>query len=297
MYAAVRVQLPDGSTDHLVPGDLIGRTWTAALRLDDPHVSEAHALVSLRGESLVLLSLRRRFLVDGHPADQVELAPGQRLRFSPESEIVVLDVTLPGAVLALEGPGLPTQTLVGPCSLVCAPHLRLTPGVAAGALAVLWNDGEGWRARIRDGAPVVLRAGSALQVDQHLLRVVSVPLSRAGQAQTRANLDAPLTITAYFDTVHLARAGAQPVVVSGLQARVLSELVATRAPLGWEDLAAGLWPEIPDRDALRRRWDVLMVRLRGRLREAGVRPDLIQSTGVGLVELVLRPDDRIEDRT
>ena len=52
MRASVRLRLPDGTIETLYAGDLIGRTWAAALRLDDPDVSEAHAMVSLRGERL-----------------------------------------------------------------------------------------------------------------------------------------------------------------------------------------------------------------------------------------------------
>lgn len=46
MRANVRLLLSDGRSEVLGPGDIIGRMWSATLRLDDPHVSEAHALVS-----------------------------------------------------------------------------------------------------------------------------------------------------------------------------------------------------------------------------------------------------------
>jgi pSer/pThr/pTyr-binding forkhead associated (FHA) protein len=49
MLATVRLRLPDGSTTTLAPGDIIGRMASAALVLDDGRVSEAHAMVSLRG--------------------------------------------------------------------------------------------------------------------------------------------------------------------------------------------------------------------------------------------------------
>ena len=77
----------------------------------------------------------------------------------------------------------------------------------------------------------------------------------------------------------------------------LSELVAVGAPGPWEDIAASLWSEVSDRNQLRRRWDVLLFRLRQRLREGGVRPDLLRSSRVGLVELVLLPGDVVEDHT
>ena len=144
MRASVCLRLPDGSVDHLAPGDIIGRVWTAALRLDDPHVSEAHALVSLRGRSLRLLALRGRFLVDGQASSETELLPGQRLRFSPETELTVLSVELPEQVMGIEGDSLPPQILAGTCSLSLWPHPRLSPGSLADADAILWSTGDGW---------------------------------------------------------------------------------------------------------------------------------------------------------
>ncbi len=67
MRAFVRFQLPDGTQRDLYPGDIIGRLWSAALHVDDARVSEAHALVSLRGRELQLLALRGRFAVDSTP--------------------------------------------------------------------------------------------------------------------------------------------------------------------------------------------------------------------------------------
>ena len=64
MRARVRLRLDSGEVRQLVSGDIIGRIWGAALRLDDPQISEAHALVSMRGTALKLLALRGRFVVD-----------------------------------------------------------------------------------------------------------------------------------------------------------------------------------------------------------------------------------------
>ncbi len=46
------------------------------MSLDDPRISEAHALLSLRGGALHLLSLRRMIAVDGKPVSGVELRRG-----------------------------------------------------------------------------------------------------------------------------------------------------------------------------------------------------------------------------
>jgi hypothetical protein len=69
-------EAPGGRIWHLRPGDIVGRMPTAALQLNDPRVSEAHGLVSLRGYRLRLLSLRGRFAVAGRPTTDLELEPG-----------------------------------------------------------------------------------------------------------------------------------------------------------------------------------------------------------------------------
>jgi len=45
------------------------------------------------------------------------------------------------------------------------------------------------------------------------------------------------------------------------------------------------------------RWDGSLGRLRARLGEAAARPDLVRSSGIGNVELLLGPSDIVEDRT
>jgi hypothetical protein len=113
MLASVRLRLPDGSTTTLSPGDIVGRMASAALVLDDPRVSEAHALVSLRGAELQLLALRGMFAVNGEPSSKIVLQPGQRLSFAEGLALEVEAVQLPDTLAALEGDGLPTQVLGG----------------------------------------------------------------------------------------------------------------------------------------------------------------------------------------
>lgn len=295
MSASATFRLPDGSAESLWAGDIIGRTWSAALRLDDPEISEAHAMVSLRGEQLWLLALRRRFLVSGKPTDGVILSPGLRLRLAPQVELVVLAVTLPETVLGLAGAGMPPQALPGGCSLRVDPHPRLVPGFHADAVAQFWSTEGRWRGR-QEGRDFDLAPGTTVQSPAGPLQVVEIALSHAGQRPTRAG-EGPLRIVASYDTVQLHRGDGGVVVLAGQLARVVSELVAVRQPLAWEELARPQWPHIDDRDALRRRWDGLLGRLRDRLREEGLRTDLVASTRVGLVELVLREGDVAEDRS
>ncbi len=296
MHAWVRFRLPDGRTATLTPGELVGRTWSAALRVDDPHVSEAHALVSLRGEALVLLPLRRRLYVDNRPVDAVTLTGGQRIRLAPHIELVVEELAVPDHVLALEGDGLPAQALGGTCSLVLLPQPGLEPGLLDRASAVFWpNDGR-WRMRVAGGEDADLDEGTSFQVDGRRFRGVRMALASAGQTPTRVDGYGPVRIVAQYDTVHIHRGNGPPLVLTGQMARLVSELVAVGNALAWEEVAGALWPQLGDRDVLRKRWDVLLVRLRERLRDGGVRPDLVQSTRSGLVELVRQEGDTVEDR-
>lgn len=297
MHASVRIRLSDGRTDTLCAGDLIGRTAAAALHLDDPHISEAHAMLSLRGEQLWLLALRRRFLVEGRKVDALPLSVGQRVRLSPQVELLVESVSLPSSVLGLEGPGLPAQTLPGTCGLVFDPHPRLAPGAPASAAAVFWVVGDQWRARVAGGSPVDLEPGSALLIDGRLWTAVAIDLDSAGHSHTRGALQGPLRLVCSYDTVQVHGPGDEVLVLAGQMTRVVSELAAIGQPVDWPELAQPHWPHLTDRAILRRRWDGLLGRLRDRLRAFGVRTDLVSSSRIGLVELVLCEGDVVEDRS
>jgi hypothetical protein len=250
MPASVRLRLPDGTTETLYAGDIIGRTWAAALRIDDPEVSEAHAMVSLRGEQLWLLALRRRFQVEGRSADAAMLGAGLRLRLAPAVELEVEAVELPVAVLGLSGPGLPTQALPGGCSLVFDPHARLAAGTVPDAAAWFWTTSGCWRARW-GGQDVDLVPGTSIPTVLGEYRVVEVALSAAGHQPTRAG-DGPLRVVASYDTVQVHRADGEVLVLAGQLARVVSELVAVGQPLSWEELARPHWPHIEERDEIGR---------------------------------------------
>lgn len=298
MRATVQLKLSDGSVVHLGPGDVIGRMWTAALRLDDPGVSEAHALISLRGHALKLLALRGRFLVNDQPETEVDLAAGQVLRLSRETTVTVTEVDLPDAVLAIEGDDLPQQVLAGTAALWMRPAPRLVRGYDPRADALLWTSGESWRLRLASQPPQTLHPGDRWTIGERTFRVVALPLSRAGQPQTvrQKGVDMPMTIIAQYDTVQIRRAGMPPTLLSGQAAQVISELVAADGPMAWDVLARELWRGRHSRDQLRRKWDVCLLRLRRRLADAAIRADLIQ-VGSGQVELVTLPGDTIEDRT
>ena len=109
MRAFATLLLPDGKLHAIAAGDIVGRLPSAALFLEDERVSEAHALVSLRGREPKLLSLRGRLIVDGKPCTETVLEEGMVIEPAPGLELSGAGVRLPDAVLSLEAPGLPWQ--------------------------------------------------------------------------------------------------------------------------------------------------------------------------------------------
>lgn len=299
MHPTVRFVLPDGDTRELHPGDLIGRLASAALHLDDERVSEAHALVSLRGRSLQLLGLRGRFVVDQKPTSTVTLVPGLEIELARDLFLGVEDVELPASVLALEGDELPRQVLSGVCSLLLEPRPRLVTRWRSDAAAWLFSTGSEWRLRLPGVAPQPIGPGDAFTIEGGSFRCVPTAIEAAAQSPTRVGSGAyrPLRIEARFDTAHIHRPGEEALILSGLSARILSELVAFDGPVNWEVIAGEIWPADEGDTPLRSRWDTNLMRLRRKLRDAHVRSDLVRSDRRGQVELVLYEGDRVEDRT
>lgn len=290
-------RLPDGSSRTVAPGDLVGRLWSAAIQIDDPRVSEGHALLSLRGGDLWLLALRRRLALDGRSLAEVRLAVGQRIALAQGLEIVVEAVELPDVVLALAAPGLPTTMLPGVCSLHVRPQVVLSARHDPDAPCILWDSGDGWR-RMQGGRVSPLHAGDSWTVDGVPFAALTMAVRGAGLSPTRVTggIDPPLRIVAAWDTAQVQSGDSPPAVFGGVHARILSELVALGGPAAWDVVAREVWPDEDDTWALRKRWDVNLGRLRARLREAGIRTDLVRAVGTGQVELVLRRHDVVEDR-
>lgn len=256
-------------------------------------------MVSLREKELRLIALRGAFAVMGKPTSEVALAPGMEILLARGLVLEVEAVHLPDAVMGLEGEGLARQILPGVASLVLGPELRLVRGFVEGAAAWVWRTGDAWRLRLGEQAALPLVLGQTFQVGTATLRAIEVPLAAAGQAPTRQQgaVDQPLKLLAKFDTVHIQQEGKGVAVLSGVPARIISELVALRGPVHWTVLVAQLWPREPDPEVQRSRLDVNLSRLRRKLRECQVRSDLVYTDGTGQIELLLYPHDQVEDCT
>lgn len=296
MRVCAVLRTPDGREVAVGPGELVGRSHIARLRLDDPRVSEGHALLSLRGERLLMLALRGRLVVEGRRLDEVSLRPGLVVHLARDLAVEVVAVRLPRRVWGVEGPGLGRQALPGATGLALGPHPRLVHPTDADAVAWLWTSDGRVQLRTPD-TERTLAVGDVFTIRGQPLTVVEMPLHRGRhtEAGTRPGGHG-LRIVVRYDTVHIHRPGREPAVLEGLTARMVGELVAFDAPVGWKVLSELLWPE-PVREALlRKRFDNAMWRLRQRLEHAGIRRDLVRTTGVGLVELLLDPDDVVEDQ-
>ncbi len=290
------LRLPDGRVVALGHGDFIGRVWTAALVLDDPRVSEGHAMVSLRGGELWMLALRRRIALDGRSVGEVRLRAGQAIELADRLVLFVDRVELPSEVLAVEADGLPPVALPAVATLRGRPRPAVVGRHEPDAPCALWTTGEGWR-RSADGGSVPVSAGDSWSVEGVAFRAVMLPLGGGGETRMTGGVDAPLRITVAFDTAQVQRGSDPPILLAGQSARILSELVAVDGPASWEALAREMWPDEVDDHQLRKRWDVAIGRLRARLREGRVRADLVKAAGTGQIELVLHQGDVVADKS
>lgn len=287
---------------RLDPGGLVGRLRAADLRIDDPRVSEAHAYVSLRDGVLKLLALRGGLAVRGRLVREVTLATGLEITLakgSPPLVLRVLNVQNADTMLAIRGPGLEPEALAGGrcLSLQIDDAPRLQEGFRPDAPATFWTDGEGWVARVEGHPPQRLQAGTRLECGGREFEIVEIAVRLAHTAQTDldGSLASPVRIEGFFDTVHVHRTGQPALVLTGAPARLIYELGTIGQPVWWRDVAATLWPDDVSDSKLRKRWDVLLVRLRKRLADAAIRPSLVQADGAGKVRLLLERADVFTD--
>lgn len=298
MRPTVTFRLPDGSHHTLEHGDLIGRVALAALPLDDPRISEAHAFVSLREGRFWLLALRRLVAVGGRPVAEARLDHGVQVELADGLSVTVEALCLPERVWVIEAAGLPRAMLPSVCSLAAVPRPQLVARVEPDAHTVVWASTVGWMVR-QGGQDRLLADPDRFDVDGVAFTVRTVPLEAGGPGVTLmpGGVHAPLRVIAHYTTAQILRDGEPPLVLPGVQARIVSELIALAGPAPWAVVAREIWPDEPDDIALRKRWDVALARLRQRLRAERVRPNLVRASGDGLIELVLAPGDTVEDRT
>ncbi len=279
-------------------GSVIGRMPTANVVVPDPRVSEAHALVSLRGRSLRLMALRGTLLIEGREVDAVELRPGLEVELAEGLTLTVVAVELPTHTLMLCG-AMPdtTELMAAVYSLAAEPAgVRVLVGYLDGAAGHLWwSGGLAWIRR-GGGEAEPLSVGR-WQVAGHTLRVVRVPLSNTSETWSASGQRSPrLVLRAYYTSVHIQHADGTA-VLTGKPANLVSELVRFGKPVPWEIVAREIWGQEGERGLMRKSFDSTMWRLRSQLHELDLRDDLVRLDGNGNVELVLHRGDQVIDET
>ena len=127
---------------------------------------------------------------------------------------------------------------------------------------------------------------------------MAVSLLEASSPATRAGgVRPPITIEAQFDTVHIHRDRVPALRLSGIAARIVSELVVFDGPVSWHVVAGEIWKDETERILLRRKWDISLARLRKKLRDSGLPPDLVRADRTGNVELTMELGDKVVDKT
>lgn len=287
-------RLSDGRRVAVPPGGLVGRGTAATLRIPDPRVSEVHALVSLRGRELRLVALRGRLEADGLPEDDVILAVGQHLELGGAATLVVDALSLPEDVLAVDLGGALRELCAESYSLVLGPAPDLVPRFVPEAAAHLWSADEGWMVRPAGGAVVPLVEGRPVAVGGLELVARRVPLAAAASSATIGPREA-LRLVCRTTTVHIHRGRREPVTIDARAGQLLSELALMGAPVEWAVVARELWPGEREPMRLRNNFDAVLARLRARLREHGIRDDLVRTDGRGNVEVFLGRGDEVVD--
>ena len=297
MQAHVKLRTADGRVHEVAAGGIIGRLAGAALVLPDPRVSEAHAMVSLRGGALHLLTLRGRFAASGRTPSSLELSVGQRIDFARGLSVEVVDVILPDRVRAVQLDDGPPMPLSGVNSLVRAGGGSLIQRYEADALAVIWSQDGSWWWRPAQGEAALL-PDEGFEIGGLRVRCCEVRTQRldAGATRQQGAVGAPLRLVCHYDSVQIHREGQPPLTISGNGARIISELVAFGAPVEWQTLAAEIWSGETSEHRLRRKLDQTLLRMRRKLVSGRIRPDLVRNDGSGKMELVLVRGDVVEDR-
>lgn len=297
----------NGACSTVYPGSLLGRLAKADVVIPDPRISEAHAMVSLRGRTLRLLALRGGLTAHGREVDALTLEPELQFELAEGLLVTVEGVELPTHSLVLcgteQGPvelGASTYSLL-PADDPRSRRLRLVTGYVPDATGHVWYSGESLWIRLggQDAEPI--QPEGRWTIAGCTLRVILVPLDGihdtvsgdSGGSVARANL----TIVARYTSVHLLR-GTVTSVITGRPAVLISELVRFGGkPVPWETLARQVWGDRFDREQLRDNFDATIARLRRQMRELDVRQDLVLLDGSGNVDLVLYPGDRMVDES
>lgn len=279
-------------------GDIIGRSSQAALCIDDPRISEAHALLSLRGSALMLLALRGRFRFRGEIVSEIELRPGMDIELYKECWLHCEEVVMPESLLGLHVPGMAPVMLTHTSSLFLnleSGARTLQPGYASKADVVFWSLGDTWSHRVQGGQAEPLHAGDVIRVAGLEIQTHSVAVRDASTLPTKQTDRTSLRLEIAPKSVKVhASAHTKSIVITGIPGKILACVARSAHPQTWDEVAHQVWDsEACMPSALRRRFDVGLLRLREKLHQLELPADLMHMDGSGLISLRLEGDDTV----
>lgn len=279
-------------------GDIIGRSNQAALCIDDPRVSEAHALLSLRGSALMLLALRGRFRFRGEIVSEIELRQGMDIELYKGCWLHCEEVVMPDSLLCLNVPGLARTMLTHTSSLFLnletGAH-SIQPGYASRADVAFWSLGDNWSYRVQGGSTHSLNAGDDINVAGICIQTEAVPVHEASVTRTKQTDRTSLRLEVAPKSVKVhASAHTNSLVITGIPGKILSCVARSEHPQTWDEVAHQVWANEPcTQSSLRRRFDVGLLRLREKLHQLDLPSDLMHMDGSGLISLRLDRDDTV----
>lgn len=286
---------PDGVRHQIYPGDLIGRLASAALSIADPRISEAHALLSLRGSSFRLLGLRGGLRLGSRWRGELELREGMGVGLAEGYDLTVERIVVPTSILALDGLGPDPVALDRPEWSLLEDGPRAEPRVDRDASAWIWCAGGAWWLQRPDRPPRRIDAGDTLKLGPHTVSVIAAPVAAAATPGTvRSARSAPPMVLDIWPEHSEIRVGErQAVKITGNSHRILRQTALHTADGGsvhWTRVAEQIWRVNATED----NWFTNHRRLQHKLRQQRIPPDLVTCSN-GQVHLAIRADvDRIE---
>ena len=280
---------------HLAPGDFIGRSYKASLILSDPRISEAHAMLSLRGQSLKLLALRGRFRHEGQVLLELDLKPGQAIELAKDIWLNCVEVCLPKHIPALRINQLPPVVLTNTISIFLTADPYIKQGVQPQADAMIWSSGDSWHITFGDGPSQRLNIGDQWAHDDHLIHVLDITRREEAQLFTRSHIQQPLTLNVVDQRVHIHNEVDPPVIISGVPGKILAALLRQSGSAHWTAIARQVWlNDKAGEDVLRPRFDVGLGRLRQQMKALFNTEDaLLEFDGTGILSIHLSKQDTI----
>ena len=257
--------LPGGGEVVAVPGAIVGRLTGAAVRLADLAVSEAHAMVSLRGGELRLLALRGTLRVGGELRDELVLGLDQQIELAPGVLLGVVRVEPPRRVLALSvDEGEPKPLEEGERSVGAARFV-----VTGDGCVVRWPGGED-----------EVEEGWSRELEGRRLAVVSLAL---GPPDVDPTWRGPAwKLVSRDDVVEVCRPGRPPVLtLTGRAASLVQVLGWAGEPMRWQDASAQVWRKEPDEGRRLSNWWKHVKALRKSCAAGDVPTAIIDSDGRG----------------